>query len=202
MIDLKNLTKEQQQYIVLGLIAVAAIFYGASLVVGKVMGADKTSKSALDELTHKIERAQSMLSNEAKFHQDMEKMERELDGFLCLMPEYDNEYIWATEQVYALIRGSGINLKSVDKLVIPAPKKKRDGEKKSADEVLIGSYAVRIVATGGYTQLKQFLKKIGGENPLISIQQLEMSGSASSPGVHNLKIDLYWPKLIENEGVK
>ena len=198
MIDLKNLTKEQKQYIGLGLIAVAAILYGVSLVVGKVVGADKTSKSELDELTQKIEQAESALNNEAKLYQDLEQAEKELDEFLRLMPEYGNEYIWATEQVYALINGSGINLKSVDKLAVAAPKKKA-GQKKNGSDPSIGSYAVRLVATGGYTQLCQLLEKISQENPLMSVQQIDLSGNASSPERHNLKIDLSWPKLLESE---
>ncbi|MFC1467382.1 GspMb/PilO family protein [Verrucomicrobiota bacterium] len=196
MIDFKNLTKEQQQYLVLGALVVAGVLYGLHMLVGVVVSIDKKSRSELVELTEKIENAELALRGESKLRADIAKAGEELDELLRLMPEYGNEFIWATERVYELIRGSNIHLKSVDKLVVP-PSRRAPG--KSA----VGAYAVRISATGGYDQLCSFLTKVENDNPLVSVREVEISANrSSSVEEHALRVDLYWPKLIGEKGAK
>jgi hypothetical protein len=196
MIDFKNLTKQQQQYLVLGLIVVAAVLYGGSLLVGALLKADKKSRAELDELTVKIDRAEALLRGGLDLYKKLESAESDLDKWLRLVPEHGDEYIWATERVSELIRGTGIVKKSVEEISAAAPAVGVNGA-----SPLLGSYAVRVVATGGYAQLCHFLDKVGRESSLATVQQLDISGGGSSPETHNLKIDLCWPKLPENGGV-
>ena len=196
--DLKNLTKQQQQYLVLGALAVAGVLYGLFMLIGTVVNVDKKSRAELLDLTEKIEKADVALRGEQALRKNIEAAGKDLDEMLRLMPEYGNEFIWATERVYELIRGSGIHLKSVDKLAVQAPKAVAAAPNA---QPLIGAYAVRISATGGYNELRDFLAKAEDGNPLISVRAVEISGNTfSSTHEHKLRVDLYWPKLLEEEG--
>jgi hypothetical protein len=195
VIDFKNLTKQQQQYVALGLIVAAAVLYGVSLLVGSLLDADKKSRTELAELTMKIDRAEAAMHGGFDLQKKLESAELDLDKWLRLIPEYGDEYIWATERVNELIRGTGIQKKTVEVLPVAAP------PASASNAPSLGSYAVRVVATGGYAQLCLFLDKVNRENPLITIQQLDISGGGASPEMHNLKIDLCWPELPGNGGV-
>lgn len=183
--DLKNLSK-QQQYLILGALGAAAVLYGLFLLVAGVVRADKASREELAELTRKIEQAETAMRTDSKLRSDIVSVGAALDEKLGLMPEYGNEYIWATERVYDLIRDTGVSLKSVDKLAAPPLKSKA--------EASLGFYGVRLSAVGSYNELRNFLAKIETENPLISVGTLEISATQTpTDGQHRLRIDLYWP---------
>jgi hypothetical protein len=193
VIDFNNLTKQQQQYVALGGLVAAGVLYGVYMLGNMLVGADAASRIELEELTEKIERAESGLRGKSRVQQNTVAVKRDLDEMLEWMPEPGNEYIWATERVYSLIRGSGLNLRSVDNIA-------RRGAGKG--DVQIGDYAVRLSATGGYNEARQFLAKLEDAEPLVSVRNVEISESTMLALGHTLQMDLYWPVLIEGKGAE
>lgn len=192
--DFKNLTKSQQQYLALGAVAAAGLLYGLFVLIQTVVGIDQKSRAELQDLTEKIGTASQALHGEAALRQKIGGAGAELDEMFALMPEPGNEFIWATERVYELIRGSGLYLGAVDEVVVPSP---RGG----ASRPMTGSYAVRISATGGYNELRDFLAKTEQGNPLVSVRNIEISGKGTASGQgHALRIELAWPVLLAEEG--
>lgn len=196
--DFGTMSKRQQQYVVLGALGVVGLLYGLYLIIFGVMRLDKTSRTQLEDLTAKIEQAEQALHNESKLRESVANVGGRLDELLRLMPEYENEFIWATERVYEWMRETDIELSSVDPLPSPALGAAGSGSKR-----WLGSYAVRISATGGYNQLRRFLKKVELGNPLVSVQRLEIGATRSASfGGHQLRVDLSWPKLLAEEGAQ
>lgn len=194
MIDIKNLSKEQQQYLVLGALVLVGLLFGVFVLMNRVVSVDRESRLELAELTEKIEKADRSLRGASVLRAQIAQSGEELGEMVALMPEYGSEFVWATEWVYALIQGSGIHLHSVDPMG-SAPAK----DKKPA---LIGEYAVRISGTGDYNQLRHFLTKVERDNPLVSVRSVSVSSQANSTeSGHRLQIDLSWPKLVAAQGV-
>lgn len=186
--SLKELTKDQKQYVVLG--GLAVIILGILLVLGVrfSMASISAAKEELDDLTGKIENAEQALSRSNKTSKDYVETVSILGGYLEKAPPARNYYSWATEVIYSKARSVGLEIDSIDEISMPLQSVSEDG----GVGITFESYSLRLTAHGGYENTKYFLKLIKKDYPLIRFSGIEIS-SGQSPDSHDIQLFMQWP---------
>lgn len=186
--SLKELTKEQKQYLVLG--GLAAVILGILLVLGVrfSMASISAAKEELDDLTGKIENAEQALSRSNKTSTDYVETVSILRGYLEKAPPARNYYSWATEVIYSKARSVGLEIDSIDEISMPLQAVSED----DGVGITFESYSLRLTAHGGYEDTKYFLKLIKKDYPLVRFSGIEIS-SGQSPDSHDIQLFLQWP---------
>ena len=187
---LKNLSKEQKQYAVLGLLAIAILVILMALGIRFSMGTISVAKEELDGLTANIESAEQALSKSQQTSAEYVKTVGMLKEYLTNAPPERNCYSWATEVIYSKSRLANLEIDSIDELSIaqlrkPSPK---DGNSTISFE----SYSVRITAHGGYENTKYFIKLFEQDYPLVRFSGLEIS-VGKTPDAHDIQLYMQWP---------
>ena len=185
--SLVDLSKEQKQYLVIGLLGIVIIggvgFVGIRFSFASVA----TARAELDELSEKIARADSILSKGVHTAEDFERTVALLKTQIENIPPDQNYYSWATEVIYSTARESGLEIGSIDEIRQPVTKN---------DVVNSGisfqSYSLRITAHGSYEDTKGFVRGIEKDHPLVRLSGMEIS-TGSNPDAHEVQLFLQWP---------
>ena len=185
--SLLDLSKEQKQHLILGVIVAIALVI--LIVFGIKVSLSSISKARveLQDLTGKIKAAEKSLSktqrDDAAFRETIE----ELTAHLANLPPDRNYYSWATEIIYAKARGVHFEIDAVDEIsTATAYASKKKGK------VELESYSLRITAHGGYDNVKRFLQQIARDHPLVRVTGIEIS-KGSKPDVHDVQLFIEWP---------
>jgi len=187
---LKNFSKEQKQYAVLGLLAVAILVILVALGVRFSMGTISVAKDELYELTTKIDSAEQALSKSQKTSEEYAETIDKLRKYLRNAPPERNCYSWATEVIYSKSRLANLEIDSIEELSYT---QLRQSSPKGRDsKVSFESYSVRISAHGGYENTKYFLHLFEQDYPLVRFSGLEIS-SGNKPDVHDIQLYMQWP---------
>lgn len=190
-IDFSNLSKEQKQYIVLGIIGVGAIGYGLYFGISKFGGALSDTKTQLTELNDKIDRAERELGRRARTMTDFDQTITVLESHFDNLPPEENYYSWATEIVYAKGRNAGLQVESVDEIGADTRQ-----VKKLKDPVYFETYSLRITARGGYAETKAFIRDIEDNHPLVRFTGVEIS-RGNDPEKHSVQLFVQWPHKLQ-----
>jgi hypothetical protein len=187
--NLKDLTKEQKQYVALGAIVTAALLVLIIFGIKVSLSSIGLAKAELDEITRKIENADRSLSRHEQTKKDFVDTSAELSAFLEKMPPERNYYSWATEIIYAKARLSGLEIDAIDeqtevRMVDPGAEK--------ANTITLESYTLRIMARGGYGHVKYFLEQLEEDYPLIRVIGLDVS-TGSDFDIHDVQLFIQWP---------
>ncbi len=184
--NLKNLSQKQKQYLILSAVGVVAIL--GIIVIGMKVSLSSIGKSRieLEDLTDKIERSDRSLSNSRRNEAAFFKTISELKMYLKQTPPDQNYYSWATETVYSIGRKTRLEIEAANEIV----RAKQDPNSK--DQVLMESYSLRIIAHGGYENVKLFLQGIRKKHPLSRITGVEVSRGVA-PESHTIEIVIQWP---------
>jgi hypothetical protein len=187
--SLKNLTKEQKQYVALGALAAAIVVILMVLGIRFSMATISEAKEELDDLTAKISNANQSLSRSRRTSEDYVETVAMLRKYLTNAPPERNYYSWATQVIYSKARIAGFEVDSIDE--IPMPQQQRSGlEDTSA--ISFDSYSLRIAAHGGYENTKYFMNLLQQDYPLVRFSGIEIS-SGQSPDGHDVHLFIQWP---------
>ncbi len=186
--SLKDLSKEQKQYVVLGVLA--AVILVVLLVIGiKVSLSSITkAKKELKILTEKIEAADRTLSRRSKVNADFRRTMGVLEKQLNNAPPERNYYSWATEVIYSSARQAGLEIDTVDEIAGAGSKAGAAGQ----DTIRLESYALRITSHGGFNNVKQFIGDIRDKYPLVRFTGIDVS-KGNDPENHNVQMFMQWP---------
>ncbi|QBG49185.1 hypothetical protein EGM51_17940 [Verrucomicrobia bacterium S94] len=190
-IDFSNLTKEQKQYLFLGVLGVAAVGYGLFFGISKVGGSLSDAKSELEALNTKIDRAERELGHRPKALRDFDQTITVLESHLENLPPEENYYSWATEIIYSRGRSAGLLIESVDEVGMDS-----SAVEKMKDPVYFETYSLRIVAQGSYTATKAFISDIEKNHPLVRFTGIDIS-RGRDPEKHAVQLSVQWPHRLQ-----
>ena len=190
--NLKDLSKEQKQYLILGVV-------GAVVVLGAIVFGVKFSLSSigvarveLQDLTDKIERADRSLSKNQRNETALFETISKLKAYLEKIPPDQNYYSWATEVIYGTARTAHLEIDAINESGMGNPRRNAKG--KSA--VSVESYSLRIIAHGRYENIKRFLLEMSRKHPMVRITGLEIS-TGSLPEIHDVQLLIQWPYKLD-----
>lgn len=186
--SLKDLNKEQKQYLILGVIV--AIVLAVLIVFGIKISLSSISKAReeVQALTEKIESAEKSVTRNQKDSAEFRSTIDELTGYIATIPPDRNYYSWATETVYSIARLVRFDIDAIDEVSIAAAKK----DTANQGTVKLESYSLRIAAHGGYENIKRFLHQIAMDHPLVRVTGVEIS-TGSQADVHDVQLFIEWP---------
>lgn len=187
--SLKDLTKEQKQYVALGLLAASIVAILMVLGIRFSMATVSTAKQELDDLSGKISKANRALSRSRQTSEDYVETVSVLRDYLTNAPPDRNYYSWATEVIYSTARFAGLEIDSIDEISIP--QRKRSGSDGPA-VISFESYSLRIMAHGGYENTKYFLNLLNQDYPLVRFSGVEIS-RGQNRDKHDIQLFIQWP---------
>ena len=185
--NLKDLSKEQKQYLIIGVLGVVVVIGAIVIGVKFSMSSIGDARVELKELTDKIDRADRSLANQQQNEKNFFNTIYELKDYFGEIPPEQNYYSWATEVIYGIARAAHLKIDSVNEA--GSVKKNTSGKK---NKVSVQTYSLRIVAHGGFEDVKYFLQEISSNYPLVRITGLEVR-SGSLPAVHDVQLLIQWP---------
>lgn len=185
--NFKDLSREQKQYLIIGVLGVIVVVGSIVIGVKFSMSSIGEARVELDELTDKIDRADRSLANQQQNEEKFINTIYELKDYFGKIPPEQNYYSWATEVIYGTARTTHLKIDSVNEA--GGTKKNTSGKK---NKVSVHSYSLRIVAHGGFEDIKYFLWEISNNYPLVRITGLEVR-SGSIPDIHDVQILIQWP---------
>ncbi|MCF7847920.1 MAG: hypothetical protein K9M45_03640 [Kiritimatiellales bacterium] len=199
---LNALSKEQKQYLFLGMVVVAAMLAGIVFGIKVSLASISVAKMELQDLCAKIDSAQTTLKDHDVVTRNFTQSIAEMKVHVASSPPVKNYFSWAAELVYSQARAAGIDVDAIDELANTAPASVvADGENSDGDSevkpVELESYSLRVAAHGSYEKLVELLKLLENRNPLVRITGVDMS-TGKSPLKHDIQIFLQWP-LIRGE---
>jgi hypothetical protein len=185
--NLNDLSKEQKQYIILGLVAAVILVTLLVLGIRFSLASIQSAKDELGIISDKIASADRTLSRSDQVSQDYRSTMETLKQRIMGVPPQRNYYSWATEVIYSEAGKAGLEIDSIDEI----------GGLHNAAEDGVGSlrlesYALRMNASGGFNNVKDFMQSMKEEYPLVRFTGLDIS-SGQSPEMHNIQLWLQWP---------
>ena len=184
-----DLTKDKKQYIVLasvvGVVVVALLYFGIHTETSSM----SKTKEELEELTKKIEKSDQTLEKRSLICEDYEKSISQLKLHIKNMPPKKNYYSWATEIVYETARSTALEVDGVDEANAARPK---TTEESAGEEISLESYELRIIAHGGYEDVKEFLLELKRRQPLVRYTGIEIN-KGQKLDVHDIQLSVEWP---------
>ncbi|MDZ8119390.1 hypothetical protein [Pontiella agarivorans] len=190
-IDFSNLSKEQKQYLLLGIFGIAAVGYGLFIGLSKVGGSLSDTKNELEDLNAKIDRTERELGQRSKTLRDFEQTITVLESHLDNLPPEENYYAWATEIIYSKGRSAGLQVESVDEVVTDS-----STAKNMKDPVYFETYSLRILARGDYAATKAFINDIEKNHPLVRFTGIDIS-RGRDPEKHAVQLSVQWPHKLQ-----
>lgn len=187
--SLKDFSKEQKQYVALGLLAAAILVILIVLGIRFSMATIATAKEELDDLTAKISSANQALSRGRQTSEEYVETVVEMKEYLKNAPPERNYYSWATQVIYSKARLADLEIDSIDE--ISMPQRQRSGPEDAA-AISFESYSLRISAHGGYENTKYFLNLLRQDYPLVRFSGVEIS-SGQSRDEHDVQLFMQWP---------
>jgi hypothetical protein len=188
--NIKDLSKEQKQYIALGLLSTAILVILMVLGIRFSMATISTAKEELDVLTDKINRANQALSRSKQTSKEYVDTIDVLKKYLANAPPERNYYSWATEVIYSKARLADLEIDSIDEISIP--NQRRSGTDAAAATISFDSYSLRIMGHGGYENTKFFINLLKKDYPLVRFSGVEIS-SGKNPEAHDVQLFVQWP---------
>ena len=185
--SLKELTKEQKQYIALAALVAFGVVGGIVFGVKVSLSSIDKAKLELQELEGRIKGAQRSLTKQERMRSDFSETVDALKAYLKDAPPNQNYYSWATEVIYSIARKASLDVDAIDEQSQPG------GVEPGDDQTLaMESYALRITSHGSYEALKAFLRLIEEKHPLARVTAVDVS-SGAEPEIHDIGLVVQWP---------
>jgi hypothetical protein len=185
---LAALSKEQKQYMVLGVLAVVAVVALAVFGIKGSLFSIAVAKGELQEIADKIETADRALAKSKQTSKEFIQTSSDLKLLLKTLPPSRNYYSWATEIIYSLARSTELDIDAIDELAVV---RSTEANQKEAPGLRLETYTLRITARSGYRNARRFLALIEEEHPLARVIGMEIS-SGSKPDTHNIQLTIQW----------
>lgn len=194
--NLKEMSKEQKQVLVLGvLVGCTSLFALVQFVLLPAKSKWTTARTELTQLRTDLHNAEKMIQSE----QHLIETRAESDRSLALavreyLPANDNPLSWATQKLYGQAREVGVELQSISETG-PSPVLRAQVEKAHRT---FSSYAVRLVADCSFEKVKTFIDALESDNPYITITGVSIDAKADRPQHHGVIINVEWPMPLQD----
>ncbi len=186
--NLKEMGKEQKQYIAIGGMVSIALVVGIVFAVRGSLSSIAEARLELNDLAGKIESADRALAMQQQVKDEFAETMGAIKEHLRDAPPIQNYYSWATEAIHAKARLANLEIDTIDE-------QSRKGGAPSGGKgkaLNLEPYSLRIVAHGGFESLKQFLELIEKDHPLARMVMVDIS-TGSEPEIHDVQLMVQWP---------
>ncbi len=192
--SLKELSKEQKQYLVLGALAAAILITLMVFGIRFSLSSINVAKDELAVLTDKIQGADRLLSRQDQVTEDFQRTMQALKEQIVKVPPQRNYYSWSTEVLYSQARIAGLEIDSIDEI---GGIQNKSGGGDASKALQFESYALRVNAHGGFNNIKAFIQSMEKEYPLVRFTGLDIA-SGRDPEAHNIQLWLQWPFNLDS----
>ena len=183
--SLSDLTKEQKQYVVLGLLVVVILgFFAISGIKQSLQTMDDT-KAQLEQITSEVHRSESTLSGQNHVNAEYAETVKQLEQYLSQDLPERNRYTWASKVIYPIAYETQLTIETIEEVSAPR------NRKNTPNSISLESYSIRINATGSYDSVREFVRKVYEQHPLSRVAGLDIS-KGLTPESHRVQIQIQW----------
>lgn len=189
--NLSNLSKEQKQYIFLGLmLSIGVIFALYRFVLTPFIDKWGDSQDGLASMQLELKTARMAIQNRSQIeHKLQESASNMIYATEHYLPPMGTTLAWATERIYRRARLAGVEIEAVDELGSTRLPTVAGAE----DTRMFKPYSVRVTTTCGYYQVQELIRQLSENNPLLLITDLQVVGRSATPEEHAVSLTLQWP---------
>ena len=187
--NLNDLTKEQKQYIVLGVLAISILLVLGGVAIKNSLASITAAKTELEQLSLNLENAKNTLMRQKRMNQEYEPSKQQILKYLTKELPKRNRYIEADNIICSIAKEN--QLRATTK---PTPLQQ---ENASPSTSAMECYALRIDAQGSYDSVRSFVQAIHSEFPLARISKIDISAGRSETE-HKVLIQIQWLCSIDS----
>lgn len=194
--------KERNQYIILGVIVLAAVGYVlVQFVIKPGIAKRKLRAATIIELQDKIENAERT-TGRIRADRDnalsMAKKVLEIADQYVLTPTLGGNFLLGAQDIIEKnARDAGVTLDAIRQSGEAKMPKSANRKQPNA----FGSYTVTIQFSGSLNALAKFLQEVEDSNPYISVTSLTINPQANDPENHAFSLQVSWP-IWERDNVR
>jgi hypothetical protein len=190
MMNWSALTKKQQQMVIGTAVLAVLQFVLMAHFLGWTKPASARGGSArkeLLELEQKIATARTVVVQKETILKNMEAGIAKLESLAMNAPASSDRYAWAYEYVSRCAAQAQVSLDSLEET---------SGPEAGIDEQ---SYAIRVSARCGYTDLVKLLWRLEKSNSLLRIKEVTLASVEGVQQSHQARILMDWPAIVKIE---
>ncbi|MBN2702690.1 MAG: hypothetical protein JXR23_00625 [Pontiellaceae bacterium] len=185
MIDLSQLTKEQKQYIFLGVITLAIFVWLGVLGSKEALSSMTSIHEELAEVDGKLQNALRKQEREKKVNHDyLPTMQQTMKYLVQDIPDR-NRLAEIQTAIYLLEKGTELTVVDIKEI-------QRVSGSAGRGALTLNSYALQINAKASYDGVLQFLAALYKEFPLIRVVYVNIKSQAQEPEQHLVEIQVQW----------
>lgn len=192
----KELTKEQQQTIFLGVILVIGFIY-CVLTYGLTPMEEEYAQAEKDikEYKTKILKAEGLKKNEDKINEMLATSKAKLNEVLSKMPPRSNPMVWSAGLVRKICQNVSIpsNMRTTKAIATQVTNDKNKKKGKTSD--YFEQYTVQVSLICGYHKVGAFVAELEKEVPFVYVSNISMGQSREHAGKINALITCVFPRL-------
>lgn len=191
MINLKDMTKEQKQRLILGgIVLIAVIFALKQFVITPMMASRTQARADFELLKTKLQQASNAIRNETETLRKLQETKSELTtAQRDFVPSVDNSLAWATKTIYSQARSVGIDIEAVAETDVDVSGFMAKDQAQRAYK----PYAVRIMTECGYQQLLELVRTLEEKDPYLCITTIQIQTQPATPERHQVTLVVEWP---------
>jgi len=195
MAESKELTKEQQQTIFLGVVFVVGFIY-CVFAYGLTPMEEEYAKAQKDIKAYKAEilKGEGLKRSENKVNEMLATNKAKLNEILSKMPPRTNPMVWSAALVRKVCQNVGIpsNMRTTKAIGRQASVNKK---KKAKNPDYFEQYTVQVSLVSGYHKVGAFVAELELEVPFAYISNISMSRSRDHAGKINAVVTCVFPRL-------
>lgn len=188
---LSMLSKEQKQYMVLGVVISIILVVSLSMFVLKPLRVKwSDARGEYKELTAQLDEANELMRGETQLRGELEEARRgTLHAMAECIPDPENSLSWVTQRVYLYARKAGVEVQSVS----AGASKTRTSKRGEEQEQVFGMFSVDIMVQCNYDDLLAFVQEMESHNPYLCLSGLIIAPQRGSAETHNVSVEIQWP---------
>lgn len=189
-IDISQLTKEQKQYIALGIMMIAivvSVVYSLVDVGGGTAADDGSPQKTLEELQSESESLERIVRREKRLEFDFKEIQTQLSTLKkSYLPNENNKYSWVTEIVYSTAREENVQVDMVTEVL-----------RESRPDASFSRYAVQLDLAADFDRIVRFVGGMCAQNPYLRVSYLSIRADAQDFTTHRVSVILEWPTSLK-----
>lgn len=193
--NFENLSKEQKQYIVLGVLTVAILVVLGGMGLKNSLSAGGSSEEELEILTRNIQQANERLGQKNTVDLNFATTRQQVQRYL----QYDLPARKRNRLVYPPAERAGLKIVSTEEV-------SEMGRRSGRGETTLESYALNVSATGSYASVIDFIQIVTEEFPLARVLSVDIKPGRGSVTQHDVHITIQWlcnfDSIIEDLGLE
>ena len=193
--NVAEMTKEQKQYIVLGVVVGATgVFALFNFLLAPMKAKYAAAKEEYAQVSADLDAARRVIRNEDAIREQLARSTEILaEAATEYLPDTLNPLSWATQKIYFKAREVGVEVTSVSETGGSGVLQSQAHGGHRA----FGSYSVRVLTECGYDKLVQLMDALETSNPYLTVTGVTVDARPGSPLNHPVNLVVEWPICLD-----